>query len=320
MQKNIVITGAAGLVGQNLLILLSQAGYHSITAIDQNEASLKIAQKLNPQIKIQVADLAQAGAWQESFADCDCVIQLQAEITNQSPQAFIKNNVTSTEQVIAAAKKHHVPYLVHVSSSVINSLADDDYTRTKKAQENKVKTSGIPHCIFRPTLMFGWFDAKHLGWLAGFLQKTPVFPLPGAGKFSRQPLFAQDFCHIIHWAIENQPKGNPIYDICGNETINYADIIYTIRQVKQLKTPIIPIPISLFRFLMQAYGWFFSNPPFTPEQLDALIIPEKFSGENIKSTFGITPTPFKQAIKETFTHPQYANIALSRFTDSNTYD
>lgn len=320
MKKNIIITGAAGLVGQNLLILLSQAGYRSITAIDRNEASLKIAQRLNPHINIQVADLAIAGSWQDTFKEAACVIQLQAEITNQSAEAFKRNNLTSTKQVVTAAKTHHVPYLIHISSSVVNSLADDEYVRTKTTQEKIVSTSGLSHCIFRPTLMFGWFDPKHLGWLAGFLEKTPLFPLPGNGAYLRQPLFAQDFCRLIQWAIEQQPRGNPVYDICGQEAITYAEIIRSIREVKKLKTPIVPIPIPLFRFLMRAYGWFFANPPFTPEQLDALIIPEQFSGENIKETFGITPTPFKKAIKETFTHSQYANIALSRFSNSKTYD
>ena len=36
--------------------------------------------------------------------------------------------------------------------------------------------------ILRPTLMFGWFDRKHLGWLARFMQKAPVFPIHVPGK------------------------------------------------------------------------------------------------------------------------------------------
>ncbi len=73
-------------------------------------------------------------------------------------------------------------------------MAVDDYTETKKAQEALVSASGIKQVILRPTLMFGWFDRKHVGWLARFMQKVPVFPIPGNGKFLRQPLYAGDFC------------------------------------------------------------------------------------------------------------------------------
>jgi len=33
--------------------------------------------------------------------------------------------------------------------------------------------------------MFGWFDRKHLGWLARFMRKVPIFPVPDRGDFLR---------------------------------------------------------------------------------------------------------------------------------------
>ena len=41
------------------------------------------------------------------------------------------------------------------------------------------------------TLMFGWFE--NMGWLALFMKKMPIFPIPGNGNFIRQPLFVKDF-------------------------------------------------------------------------------------------------------------------------------
>jgi uncharacterized protein YbjT (DUF2867 family) len=71
---------------------------------------------------------------------------------------------------------------VHISSSVVNSRAGDFYTESKKAQEKIVVESGLPACLLRPILMFGWFDRKHLGWLARFMQRAPAFPAPGDGR------------------------------------------------------------------------------------------------------------------------------------------
>ena len=86
----------------------------------------------------------------------------------------------------------------------MESAADDFYTNSKKEQERAVKDSGIPCPILRPTLMFGWFDRKHLGWLSRFLQKVPVFPIPGNGRYMRQPLYVGDFCNVIISCIENK--------------------------------------------------------------------------------------------------------------------
>lgn len=57
---------------------------------------------------------------------------------------FERNNVTASERVFAAVRRANVPFTVHVSSSVVNSVADDDYTNTKRAQERMFLESGLP--------------------------------------------------------------------------------------------------------------------------------------------------------------------------------
>ena len=78
----IVITGAAGLVGQNLLILLREQGYNHLLAIDAHASNLAIAATLNPGVKTLCADLSQAGDWQQAFSGASAVIQLHAQITS----------------------------------------------------------------------------------------------------------------------------------------------------------------------------------------------------------------------------------------------
>lgn len=108
---------------------------------------------------------------------------LQAQIGGNDYQEFVRNNIDSTRLIIKAIKSNDVPYLVHISSSVVESVADDFYTNTKKEQEKMVLESGIACPVLRPTLMFGWFDRKHLGWLSRFMKKVPVFPIPGHGRY-----------------------------------------------------------------------------------------------------------------------------------------
>src|SRR3990167_3224007 len=137
---------------------------------------------------------------------------LHAQITGLNKTPFERNNITATHYVINAIKQYQIPYCVHVSSSVINSVANDDYTNTKKTQEKLVIDSQIPCCILRPTLMFGWFDPKHFGWLARFMERMPIFPIPGHGRYLRQPLYSRDFCRIILSSLEEKPL-QKIYDI-----------------------------------------------------------------------------------------------------------
>jgi len=215
--------------------------------------------------------------------------------------------------VVAAAQRHTTPFTVFVGSSVVNSVADDNYTRSKKRQEALMAASGLPHCVARPTLMFGWFDPKHLGWLSRFMAKTPVFPIPGHGRFMRQPLYVRDFCRVLIRCAEMEPAG-AVYDIVGQEDVTYVDIVRCIRTVKGLRTLLVHLPIPFFRLLMRTYALVLPNPPFVSDQLDALTAGDYFRGISIQETFGVAPTPFGQAVEETFTHPVYSGVVLERWT------
>lgn len=307
----IVITGAAGLVGQNLVLVLQEAGRSDLVAIDKQSANLRLLGDLSPSIRLVQADLSQPGEWECEFDGADTAVVLHAQITGKTSAPFVRNNLVASDLVFKAVARAQVPFTVHISSSVVNSVANDDYTNTKKAQEKMFLESGLPGCVLRPTLMYGWFDPKHFGWLARFMERTPVFPIPGHGRYMRQPLYERDFCRVILWCIENRPVGK-IYDIVGNERIDYIDIIRAIRDVKGLRTPIVRIPYWLFDALLKLYALFSDRPPFTSSQLKALTAGDDFSGVDIEKTFGFKPTPFAEGIRETFCHPVYSRYVVER--------
>ena len=348
MTKKIVITGAAGLVGQNLINLVknrvrmrgdsqtatstaigddhqqsnlaqdlsaSEDSYspeqYEIIAIDKNRNNLELLARLNPNIRTVLANLARPGEWEQEFEDADCLAMLHAHITGTTEEPFTENNIKASELVLKACHRFKVPKIVHISSSVVNSVAEDWYTNTKLAQEELVKNSGIPYTILRPTLMFGWFDPKHLGWLSRFMQRVPVFPIPGRGRFIRQPLYALDFCRVIEKLID-EPANNQIYDIVGQEDILYVDLIREIKQLVNARAIILPLPYSIFAALLRVYALMVRNPPFTADQLKALVAGDYFSGVDLREKFSIEPTPVKSALKQTFTDPRYSKLVLEK--------
>lgn len=307
--EKIVIPGAAGLVGQNLIVELEHQGYTNIVAIDKHIENIKVLRQLHPHIDVIEADLADKNSWESVFKGAKVVLMLQAQIGAPTIEPFNRNNIISTKNILDIMKEYQVPYLVHVSSSVVNSVANDFYTITKKEQETLVIESGIAYCVLRPTLMFGWFDRKHLGWLSRFMEKVPFFPIPGHGKYMRQPLYERDFCRIIVASMKSKPH-NMIYNITGREEVDYIDIIRTIKKVKNLKTPIVKIPYSLFKALMSGYALFSSNPPFTTQQLEALVADDEFELIPWWDIFEVASTPFEDAMYETFNDPTYSQIIL----------
>jgi nucleoside-diphosphate-sugar epimerase len=306
--RKIVITGAAGLVGQNLVARLKGRRDLHLVGIDKHAANIRLFRQVHPEIEIIEADLAVPGPWADVFAGADTVVVNQAQIGGLFEAEFTANNVTATGHILRAIETHHVPYFVGISSSVVNSAADDFYTRSKTAQEKLFVASRVPHVILRPTLMFGWFDRKHLGWLRRFMDQTPVFPIPGNGNYARQPLYVGDFVAILISCIENRTEGT--YDISGLEQITYSRLIETIHETVKPRARLLHIPYGLFWLLLRAYAVVNKNPPFTTRQLEALVIPETFPVIDWPKIFGVEATPLRQAIAETYLDPVYGPVVL----------
>jgi len=305
----IVITGAAGLVGQNLVVRLKRRGFSALVGIDKHPANTPVLARLNPDMTVIEADLAREGDWEGALAGAELLVLAHAQIGGEDQAAFEANNVVATANVLRAAEAAGISYIVHLSSSVVNSAAQDFYTETKKAQEALVAACSIPHVALRPTLMFGWFDRKHLGWLARFMRRAPLFPIPGNGRYRRQPLYVGDFCHIIMSCIERRTTGT--YNISGLSEIDYIDLIRAVRDASGSRTPIVKIPFWLFGMMLFVYAKFDRDPPFTTRQLAALVIPELFEVIDWPSIFSVGSTPLKVALQETFQTKPYSDIALA---------
>jgi nucleoside-diphosphate-sugar epimerase len=158
--------------------------------------------------------------------------------------------------------------------------------------------------------MFGWFDRKHLGWLARFMGRVPVFPVPGHGRYLRQPLYAGDFCNIVIAAIERRLSGMQV-NVSGQERIFYIDLIRLVRQAAGAKATIVKLPYWLFWTMLAVYALFDKNPPFTVKQLEALVTPDVFEVVDWPGLFGVPATPLAGALDETFRHPRYSSIVLA---------
>ena len=309
MTLRIAVTGAAGLVGQNLIPRLRARGFTDIVAIDKHAANTAILRRLHPDIRVIEANLATDDGWQDAVAACDVVVVCHAQIGGLDPAAFEQNNVVATRRLIEVVERNKRTYLVHLSSSVVELEAVDCYTESKEQQERIVVQSGLAHVVLRPTLMFGWFDRKHIGWLSRFMQRVPVFPIPGSGRYLRQPLYVGDLCDIIMSCIDKRPN-KAGYNISGQEKIDYIDLMREVKSACSARAAIVSIPYGLFWALLWTYGLFDRDPPFTIKQLEALVTPDVFEVIDWPAIFGVKATPLRTALEQTFQHPDYSKIVL----------
>lgn len=306
--RRLVVTGAAGMLGQNLVPRLL-AGGDAVVALDQNAATLKVLAERAEGATIEVADLAEEGNWERHFEGADAVIDLKAQITSPDRELHLRNNHRATERVVRAAERHRVPHLVYLSSSVVISKANDFYTESKRLGEECVRQASVPHTILRPPLMYGPGDIKHLGLILSLMNRLPVIPLPGRGRFLRQPLYVGDMCAVIERVLERPPSGE-ILNIISRDRIPFVDLIREIRRVAGLRTLLVPVPLWVFRLGLRAQRALMSKAIFTAEQLDALTAGDDFPVDNWSETLGVPCSTFFALASRTYREDDGLRLAL----------
>lgn len=137
---NIVVIGASGLIGSNVVKRLRQAG-HDVVA-----ASLSSGVNI-----ITGAGLADA------LKGADVVVDV-ANSPSFEDKAVLEFFETAGRNIAAAEKAAGVKH--HVALSVVGAdrLPDNGYLRAKIAQENLIEASGIPFTILRSTQFFEFVD------------------------------------------------------------------------------------------------------------------------------------------------------------------
>lgn len=292
----IVIAGGAGFVGRNLVRVMLQQGFkdNEIVVIDLNQENLEFFNDY--MVKTVSADLSQQGKWEREFENVDYIINLAAQISSSQYEPFHRNNILATKNIIDMAQKKGVEKIIHFSSAAVSSIRMDDYANTKLEGEELVKNSGLAYCILRPSLMYGPTDDKNIGYLINFARKFPFFPIPGSGKWPRQPIYIDDICLLIISLIKDFPK-NQTYSINGKETIYFKDMIKAVLEEVDGFHFRLFLPVSVFKFSMIFYQKIIGNEEFTTDQVDSLTAEEVFPDYVWWEDFNIKPTTFQEGVR-----------------------
>ena len=70
------------------------------------------------------------------------------------------------------------------------------------------------------------------------------------------------------------------------------------------------IPYGLFYVLLWIWALFDKTPPFTTQQLQALVAKDEFEVIDWPKIFSVPCTSFEVAVEETFNHPTYSKVVL----------
>ena len=293
----ILVTGATGFIGHNLVKELAKDKNNKIRCLVRNhdkflnkwhKKRIKLLENLN--IELIYGDLLEKESLKNTVKGIDIIYHLAAIARPVCipDKEYFEVNLEGTKNLIYACLNEKIKKFIHISSiSAIGPSKDnkpvneqtqpnpiDTYGESKLATEqfisNFLKEHKFPITIIRPPMIYGPGDFEMLRMFKA-VQKR-MFPLLKGGKSLMEFCYVENLIQGIILAAKKGKSGE-IYHISDEKSYTVKEVLETIAKIENVKPPR-KVPILLVKTVglsMEVLAKIFKfHPPFCRNTTDWL--------------------------------------------------
>tara|TARA_B100000586_G_C20100103_1_gene424464 strand:+ start:1051 stop:2010 length:960 start_codon:yes stop_codon:yes gene_type:complete len=285
-QKKILVFGASGAIGRNLIRKLAKSNF-IITAVTRN-----LHQKgyiLKTQANAGYINIVEASIFDEQklknlISKNDICINLVGILFEKGKRNTFKNIHTFFPSLISKiCNENNIEQFIQISALGIDQAKDSNYAISKLQGENNVKKNFSVATILRPSVVYSVDDNFTTNFMT-LLNRMPFFPLYYNGKTKFMPIHCSDLTEIIFQVISKNIKSVTI-ECVGPEIISLKDILKKLLKLIEKRRLLIPIPLIIAR-LSAIIFQLLPKPLLTTDQLTLLKYDNVASGK-YKTNFDI---------------------------------
>jgi uncharacterized protein YbjT (DUF2867 family) len=288
----IAVTGASGFVGRHITALLARRG-HQVRALLRRDDRGRAAAGLPAERT--VGDLADPAVLAAFTRGADVIVHLVGIIVEAGAATFEAVHVEGTRRLLTAAREAGVRRFVHMSAvGARDEAGATRYHRTKWRAEELVRSSGLSHAIFRPSIISGP-ENRPIRTLARLHRWSPLVPVFGDGRFPMQPVWIGDVALAFALAAERPALGG-VFELGGPVAVTYEEFVRAIGRAAGHPRPLVHVPLAVARAAAAALGVMGPLAPLTRDQLRMLVEGSATPANALESTFGIRALPFEEGL------------------------
>lgn len=250
--NRVLVSGAAGLIGKNLVESLLQKGY-SVRVLVRDKRRLEALSN----IEIFEGDLTSASSLAGVEKDIDVVVNCAGILGkwNTDKVKLYRVNVQGGINLLERFNGKGLQRFIHLSAAGVTGPLRDKacetyncqpvtaYEKTKLIGEKKIlemaRQMNIPATVLRPTFTYGPVDSHKLTLFKAI--KKGKFVFVNNGESVIHPVYINDLISGILLAIK-QARDGEIYIIGGKRPVTQKELVYTIADNLGVKRPELSIP------------------------------------------------------------------------------
>ena len=259
--KKILLCGATGFIGKNLLEHFSSRGNYSIRAIYHNKLP-DIEPSEHPNVEFIFADLNNKEDVDRVMAGVNIVLQFAAttsgakDITTK-PFIHVTDNAVMNSLLLRSAYENNVEHFVFPSCTVMyqpseEALSEDDFSgedeiypkyfgvgNTKVYIEKMCdfysRLGRTKHTVIRHSNIYGPHDKYDLershvfgATVTKVMTAKDKVVMWGTGEEKRDLLHVDDLCRFVELALKNQKKEYELFNVGLGQAVPVRDLVQKI--------------------------------------------------------------------------------------------
>lgn len=245
----ILLTGATGVVGSELLPLLLSAGQEVRVLVREPR---RLGER-RVEVQIALGDLADPFSMRHALRGVEAVIHLAATIRDQPRGSIEELNGLATARLLRSAERAGVKRFVFFSAMGATPFQRTRFFRAKALAERAVRESPLETTIFSPSIVYAPGDP----WVSLLerLSAFPAVPVSGSGRALYQPIWARDVARCVAAAVKNGRRREPEnerYELAGPEILSYDEIVQAVLGANGRRRRLVHVPLPLVRAGLRA--------------------------------------------------------------------
>ena len=291
-ENNILVTGAGGFLGKDLIKHLLSSGWN-IRAMVRRSVYMPLLG--NKKLKVVYGDMRDQKSLKAALRCVSVVVHLAACKADEKDSEDV--NVEGARKLVLACREEGCKRIINVSTQSVKIKKKGIYAYTKKDAEKIFHNSGLQVTSLRPSIVYGEELHGVFGTVLNFVQKLPIVPVLGDGKWLSAPIYIGDVSKAIIACIENKSTIGKIYDLGGPGQINFDNFIERICQELDIKRAKIHIPFGISMAIAWILSKITSRPPITISNVLGSNQNTNIDINPAIRDFGFNPLPFKKGLK-----------------------
>jgi len=280
--KSIVIFGGAGFVGKHLIRRLTKNGHKIIVPYQRSvqEAKIRLLGVTGQVVPFHYSSLEDKRL-KSVLNNADVCINLKT--TYDQKKGDFNNSIFKFNQRLIKILKVSKLLKQFIFFSGLGADIDKNSKRSVAVYKSEKEAfKNIKNVIIiRPAVIIGGGDV-FLKRLLPIFKASFFVPLFGDGSVKFQPVFIDDVSLAVEKIINDNIKGQNIYELSGPRVISYKEFYNYISKCLNKTRVLVPTPLNLIKPLISIA----EKTPFSPLTSEQLLLFEKDNvAQNIDKSF-----------------------------------